>query len=98
MILKNKTAVLIIKIIVLLIIFYIAIVFINTKSQKEDDSVNQMTSGGCKISGCSQEVCDEKELYTVCSFKPEYLCYKNARCERQADGQCSWTKTPELNE
>ncbi len=54
------------------------------------------TSGGCKISGCSHEVCGDQELYTICSFKAEYACYTEARCERQSNGRCGWTQTPEL--
>jgi len=50
----------------------------------------------CKPSGCSAQVCADEEVITTCEFKPEYLCYKTAKCERQADGKCGWTKTPEL--
>jgi hypothetical protein len=49
-------------------------------------------------SGCSGTVCTEpgNEVVTTCEMKPEYACYQNAKCERQADGKCGWTQSPEL--
>jgi hypothetical protein len=35
-------------------------------------------------------------MVTTCEFRPEYACYRDATCERQADGTCGWTETPEL--
>ena len=53
--------------------------------------------GPCYIGGCSSQVCsDEEGVITTCEFRPEYSCYKAAKCERQADGRCGWTKTPEF--
>lgn len=53
---------------------------------------------GCAISGCNGEVCtaDGQAVVTVCAYRPEYVCYRSARCERQADGACGWTVTPAL--
>ena len=54
---------------------------------------------GCKIGGCSSTVCSEasgEDMMTTCEFKPEYACYRSATCEKQADGACGWTQTPEL--
>ena len=53
----------------------------------------------CVKSGCSGTVCTAqgKEVITTCEFKPEYACYQNATCTRQADGACGWTKTAELD-
>lgn len=53
-------------------------------------------SGGCMITGCSSHVCADREVITTCEYKEEYACYKTARCERQQDGACGWTMTPEL--
>lgn len=53
-------------------------------------------AGGCIATGCSGQICAEEEVITTCEFLPEYACYKTARCERQSDGQCGWTSTPEL--
>jgi len=50
----------------------------------------------CRTTGCSSQVCADQDVATTCEFRPEFACYRNARCERQADGQCGWTMTPEL--
>ena len=49
--------------------------------------------GGCMSTGCSGQVCADADIITTCEYKPEYACYENAVCERQADGQCGWTLT-----
>jgi eight-cysteine-cluster-containing protein len=54
------------------------------------------TSGGCVRSGCSGQVCDDHGVATSCEWQPWYACYDSTRCERQADGSCRWTLTPEL--
>lgn len=50
----------------------------------------------CIITGCSGQICAEEEVATTCEYQPEYACYKNATCERQANGECGWTLTGEL--
>jgi eight-cysteine-cluster-containing protein len=52
----------------------------------------------CIKTGCSGTVCAEpgKDVMTTCEYKPEYACYQNATCARQAGGACGWTQTPEL--
>lgn len=50
----------------------------------------------CKITGCSGQVCSDKEIMTTCEYKAEYGCYHNAKCERQTDGKCGWTQTEQL--
>jgi len=54
--------------------------------------------GACIKTGCSGTVCAEpgNEVMTTCEFKPEYACYRQAACERQADGACGWTQSDEL--
>ena len=52
----------------------------------------------CKITGCSGQICSDEEVMTTCEYRNEYACYKNALCERQADGKCGWTQTEELTE
>ena len=49
--------------------------------------------GGCMITGCSGQVCGENDVITTCEYRPEYACYEQAVCERQAGGQCGWTLT-----
>jgi eight-cysteine-cluster-containing protein len=51
----------------------------------------------CKPTGCSGQVCADKAVITTCEWVPEYACYKSAKCERQADGKCGWTMSPELD-
>ena len=53
----------------------------------------------CLAGGCSGQVCyDEADgtPFTTCEWRPEYACYDTATCERQPDGECGWTPTPEL--
>lgn len=52
----------------------------------------------CARSGCSGIACVEpdEQIMTTCEFRPEYVCYDNATCERQTDGKCGWTQTTEL--
>ena len=52
---------------------------------------------GCYKGGCSGQICsDDPSVITTCEYRAEYACYKTARCERQANGQCGWTETQEL--
>jgi hypothetical protein len=55
-------------------------------------------SDGCVITGCSSHICSEEETFSTCEFLDHYACYKNAICERQVNGLCGWTQTPELLE
>ena len=53
---------------------------------------------GCRIGGCSGELCigpDDGGI-SICVWREEFACYDGATCERQADGACGWTMTPEL--
>lgn len=54
------------------------------------------TAGACRPTGCSGQVCSDEDVITTCEFRPEYACYRTARCERQPGGACGWTMTPEL--
>lgn len=52
----------------------------------------------CYTGGCSGQYCSDQEgLISTCEFRPEYACYDTATCERQDDGACGWTETPELD-
>jgi hypothetical protein len=55
-------------------------------------------TGGCARAGCSSQLCvpEGEERMTTCEFRPEYACYRDARCERQPDGSCGFTPSPEL--
>ena len=50
----------------------------------------------CFKTGCSQQVCSDEEVVTTCEYRSEYDCYKRAICERQRNGECGFTMTPEL--
>jgi len=67
----------------------------------EDGSAGQGGGGttkSCFAAGCSGELCSEDpNLASPCIFREEFACYQNATCERQADGQCGWTSTPDLD-
>ena len=54
---------------------------------------------GCVLTGCNSTDCADKEGPGLCVFEPWDLCYNEAysTCERQVDGQCGWTDTPELD-
>ena len=65
-----------------------------TSSNNPGNSNNQ--NKPCFKTGCSSQVCSDQEVVTTCEWRQEYECYKTARCERQANGQCGFTDTPEL--
>jgi hypothetical protein len=51
----------------------------------------------CQRTGCSGQICAAESVFTTCEWRDEYACYADATCERQADGGCGWTATPELD-
>lgn len=50
----------------------------------------------CVKSGCSSQVCSDHNVITTCEWRAEYACYQKATCERQADGNCGFTRTTQL--
>jgi hypothetical protein len=67
------------------------------KVEKRTAATNPGTTGGCYIGGCSAQLCtDNPGAASDCAYRPEYACYKTAKCERQSNGQCGWTQTSEL--
>jgi hypothetical protein len=50
----------------------------------------------CIKTGCSSQVCSDKDVITTCEWRPEYACYQKAVCERQANGNCGFTPSAEL--
>jgi len=50
----------------------------------------------CIKTGCTGQVCADETVMTTCEYRTEYDCYKKATCERQSNGNCGFTKTPEL--
>ena len=56
-------------------------------------------AAGCVTGGCSGTVCqdaDAEPTMTTCEWRDEYACYRDATCERQADGACGWTQSETL--
>lgn len=54
------------------------------------------STGVCKPTGCSGQICSDQDTITTCEYKAEYACYKSAKCEKQEDGKCGWTPTEKL--
>lgn len=66
-------------------------------TENDTNAGNQPAQAGCYVGGCSSQICsDDPGAISTCEFKEEYACYQNAKCERQASGQCGWTETPDL--
>lgn len=64
--------------------------------QPNPNSVRE--SGGCYIGGCNSQICsDQKNVISNCLWTETFACYKTAKCERQKDRQCGWTRTKELD-
>lgn len=61
-----------------------------------DASPRARSDGSCIISGCAAEVCSEQDVVTPCLWREAFVCFRDARCERQPDGACGWTQTSEL--
>ena len=57
-----------------------------------------IVANGCAVGGCSGQLCGEagSELMSTCEYRAEYACYKQASCERQANGKCGWSETAAL--
>ena len=68
-----------------------------TGAPASPECVSDKAEGACVKTGCSGHVCADHDVITTCQFRPEYTCYQDATCERQADGQCGWTQTPALS-
>ncbi len=59
------------------------------------------TQAGCVRGGCNGELCvseTARNMNTTCDVKPQYACFRSARCEKQSNGQCGWTQTSELRQ
>lgn len=89
---------LIIALAILAILVYALFVFDIARPEPQGPSDGAALSQ-CVPSGCSGEICAdsaEGPVVSTCIYRSEYACYKAAKCERQASGQCGWTETPEL--
>ncbi len=62
-------------------------------------TASSTNSAACVVGGCSGQLCVEAGSdngVSTCEWQEVYACYKTARCERQATGQCGWTQTEGL--
>lgn len=50
----------------------------------------------CRRTGCSGQICADRDVASTCEWREEYACYKTAPCERQVDGTCGFTPTDAL--
>lgn len=70
--------------------------------ETKDEPKPQIVKDGCMVGGCSSQLCGDAnidgDMMTTCEYSAEYACYQVATCERQADGVCGWTATPELTQ
>jgi len=55
-----------------------------------------VTADGCRRTGCSGQLCADEDMVSTCEYRAEYACYKDAACERQANGKCGWTPSGAL--
>ena len=62
------------------------------------EEIAEADKNSCNTTGCSGQACSNQEVITTCEFLPEYVCYRNAVCERQSNGECGWTLTNELTQ
>jgi eight-cysteine-cluster-containing protein len=70
--------------------------YLHAKPGGGTSSGNDNQNKPCFKTGCSGQVCADEEVITTCEYRTEYDCYKTAKCERQANGKCGFTDTPEL--
>jgi hypothetical protein len=64
--------------------------------------VRALDPSGCRVTGCSGEVCASEPLATICVFLPHYVCFRDAQCSAQEgpgpEPVCGWELTSELRE
>lgn len=68
-------------------------------AQSETPVLGMKALGECQPGGCSGQLCVsvyDEPMATTCEYRAEYACYQKSKCEKQADGKCGWTETPEL--
>jgi hypothetical protein len=71
-------------------------VYVRSKSDSGSQKPDTGSMKPCIKTGCSSQICADHNVISTCEFRPEYACYQKATCARQSDGNCGFTKTPEL--
>src|SRR5688572_2921226 len=54
-------------------------------------------SGGCIITGCNDQLCSDHLITTDCQEQAQDACFHSAICERNAEENCGWRPTADLN-
>jgi hypothetical protein len=47
----------------------------------------------CRATGCGGTICADEDVVSICVAQPGDECYALARCERQYDGDCGFSRT-----
>ena len=63
---------------------------------KFDLSLSAVAVGNCRPTGCSGQICADRDMISTCEYRPEYDCYQNAVCAETAGGGCGWVETESL--
>lgn len=70
---------------------------VKAKGRTVTAAYRRLQNPDCYIGGCSSQICsDQPGVVSTCEWQESYACYATASCERQGDGLCGWTETPEL--
>ncbi len=67
---------------------------------RHDGYCEEPPGDGCVRAGCSDHLCVDEgvPIVSTCEWRDVYVCYQQATCERQKNGQCGFTPTHELVE
>lgn len=101
---KNIFLLFFLLVLLVFIIFYIKgsnyINLYNKSNLKTSPSPYSSIGAGCRVGGCSSELCvskDSENAASICLYSPKFECYKTAVCEIQQSAECGWSQTEELN-
>lgn len=73
--------------------------FFQSDTLNPTPSNQNFTDFSCKISGCSNQICQnasQNPITSPCIYDASFACYKTAICERLQSGKCEWKQTAEL--
>lgn len=62
-------------------------------------TVTAYVGRGCKVGGCSSQLCvseSDPDVVSTCEYTAAYACFQTARCEQQDGGECGWSRTDAL--
>lgn len=76
-----------------------ALVMIRLGIEKKTET--KLMVSECVRGGCSGQLCLESGNETgvsTCEWKDVYQCYQKAVCEKQTNGKCGFTQSPEFQQ